>query len=76
MAEADDRDEAPPGAGRPPPPSLMRVLGVGALVLAFVLAAPALYAAGRDLSGSSVVGALALLPPAVLLVALYLRLFR
>lgn len=76
MAEADDRDEVPPGAGRPPPPSLKRVLGVGLLVLAFVLTAPALYTSGRDLTGSAALGALGLVPPAALLVVLYLRLFR
>lgn len=74
--EADDPEELEAGAGRPPPPTLKRVVGTALLVVAFLVAAPALYAAGRDLSGSALVGALGLVPPAVALVLLYLELFR
>jgi hypothetical protein len=71
---ADGPDDQPPG--RPPPPSLWRVLGVAVLVVAFLVAVPALYTAGRDLSGSRLVGVLVLVPPAAGLGLVYRGLFR
>lgn len=74
--EPEARSDPSAGAGRPPPPRLRQVAGVGLLVVAFVLVAPALYAAGRDLTGSRVLGLLGLLPPAAALALLYAGLFR
>lgn len=76
-AREDPPDEpAPPGPGRPPPPSLRRIVGVAFLVLVFVLVAPALFVTARDITGSSLVAAMGLVPPAVGLLLLYRGLFR
>lgn len=68
--------EPGPGEGRPPPPSLAEVAGAAALVLVLVLSAPALYVAGRDLTGSRLLGVLGLVPPAAGVALVYRRLFR
>lgn len=61
--------------GRPPPPSLWKVGGIGFVVVLFVLLLPALWSALREITGSAALAWLGLLPPAAAVAILYLGLF-